>query len=71
MAKKITIDYERCKGCNVCAQYCPFKLLAINAKRINKDGYNVIDIQNIEKCTGCGICSMMCPDSVLKVKEDK
>ncbi|MDR0825669.1 MAG: 4Fe-4S dicluster domain-containing protein [Mycoplasmataceae bacterium] len=71
MAKKITIDTERCKGCTVCTNFCPQKILFINEKKINHDGYTIVDVSDINKCTGCGLCCMMCPDSVLKVKEEK
>jgi 2-oxoglutarate ferredoxin oxidoreductase subunit delta len=71
MAKKVNIDTERCKGCVVCTNFCPFKLLYINNKKINHDGYNVVDITDINKCTGCGLCTMMCPDSAIKTKEVK
>ncbi|GHU48803.1 2-oxoacid:acceptor oxidoreductase subunit delta [Bacilli bacterium] len=71
MARKVTIDFERCKGCALCTNFCPQKILFINSKKINHDGYAAIDVMDINKCTGCSLCCMMCPDSVLKVKENQ
>ena len=71
MAKKVTVDFERCKGCGVCAAYCPKKILEIDKTKINKAGYNPIHCTKIEECIGCGMCATMCPDSVLVIKEEE
>jgi 2-oxoglutarate ferredoxin oxidoreductase subunit delta len=69
--QKIKINEERCKGCAVCIQFCPLKLLSINPQKINHAGYNVVCINELDKCIGCGMCAMMCPDQALKMKENK
>jgi 2-oxoglutarate ferredoxin oxidoreductase subunit delta len=69
--KKVEINEERCKGCAVCTQFCPLKLLSISPNKINAAGYNVITVSDLNKCIGCGMCVMMCPDRVLKIKEEQ
>ena len=71
MAKKVKVDFERCKGCLVCAAFCPKKLLELDKSKINKAGYNPIMCKNLADCIGCGICCTMCPDSVWVVEEEK
>jgi len=64
--KKIIIDEQRCKGCQICVTQCRRNVLSINNK-INKLGYKYVVIENIDNCTSCGICAEMCPDVVIEV----
>lgn len=68
---KVTFDYEHCKGCLLCVQYCPQKILYQDMETLNKKGYNIIKVSEPDKCIGCAFCAMMCPDSVIKVEVDK
>ncbi|BAU24098.1 tungsten formylmethanofuran dehydrogenase [Caldimicrobium thiodismutans] len=65
---KIKILEERCKGCGLCVEFCPKKVLSLSGKR-NLQGYKVVYIANAEKCNACGICFLMCPEVVF-VEED-
>ena len=68
MAKgRISFEYEKCKGCKLCVEFCPTKILEIDKDNINLKGYNVIKITNPDKCIGCAFCGIMCPDSVITV----
>lgn len=68
MAKgKITFNYEKCKGCMLCVNFCPTKILALDKNKMNAKGYNLITITEPDKCIGCAFCAMMCPDSVITV----
>ena len=72
MAKgKVTFDYKRCKGCELCVAYCPTKILYLDKERINKKGYHLISVSDPEKCIGCSFCAMMCPDSIITVERVK
>lgn len=64
---KIYIDFERCKGCELCTAACPQKIVAIGKKSNNK-GYFVATCTDDAKCTGCSACANMCPDSVIEVE---
>lgn len=64
----IKILEERCKGCGLCIEFCPKKVLALSDKR-NLHGYKVVFWAHPDKCNHCGICFLMCPEVVF-VRED-
>jgi 2-oxoglutarate ferredoxin oxidoreductase subunit delta len=64
---RITVDVERCKGCELCATVCPKDVLRM-AEAFNARGYRpaqLIDPNN--DCTGCAICAVICPDAAIAV----
>ena len=63
---KVIFQEERCKGCGICVQTCPKKILSISDK-INNQGYTVAVLGQEDKCTGCALCAEMCPDVVIEV----
>ena len=65
---KLTIAREVCKGCGLCADVCPKKLLALSGE-INSRGYHPIAITGQEQCIGCAFCARMCPDAVITVEK--
>ncbi|MCH5287643.1 MAG: 4Fe-4S dicluster domain-containing protein [Christensenellaceae bacterium] len=65
---KLTIAREVCKGCGLCADVCPKKLLALSGE-INSRGYHPIAIAEQEQCIGCAFCARMCPDAVITVEK--
>ena len=65
---KVTIARETCKGCALCADVCPRKILALS-REINTRGYHPIEITDQEKCIGCAFCARMCPDAVITVEK--
>jgi 2-oxoglutarate ferredoxin oxidoreductase subunit delta len=62
----IIVDTERCKGCDVCVNACPFDVLAMS-KDLNAKGYNFSYMLNPESCTGCSSCGLVCPDGCIRV----
>lgn len=69
MENKITINEEKCKGCELCISVCPKGILKKNPEKINMKGYNPTFVFNIEKCIACAMCAIICPDSVIKVEK--
>lgn len=62
----VAIDEDRCKGCGLCVEACPFGVLAVSST-FNRYGYNVATMAAPEKCTGCTMCAQMCPDAAIEV----
>ena len=56
----LKIDGEECKGCGLCIEACPPKVIVLG-DRLNQYGYRTA-IYTGSGCTGCGICFMACPE---------
>ena len=67
---KVEIDFEKCKGCGLCVEYCPKNILGVS-KKSNKKGYFPAKVINEENCIGCGNCYVMCSDAAIKIMECK
>lgn len=65
---KIFVDEKICKGCSMCVNACPLKLIELSKDRINLKGYHPAVLARPEKCTGCASCAIMCPDTAIKVE---
>ena len=63
---RVSIDRERCKGCELCISVCPLHLLAITAT-LNRKGYHVAEIARTEECLGCLKCARMCPEAAIEI----
>ncbi|MFA0816084.1 MAG: ferredoxin family protein [Anaerofustis sp.] len=71
MAKGIVrFDEDNCKGCELCIEVCPQKVISISKDRINAKGYHPAYAAEPGSCTGCGNCAVMCPDSIITVERD-
>ena len=67
----IKINEEICKGCGLCAEFCPVKgLLVIDAEKVNAKGWNPAVCSDQAKCRSCAICAMMCPDAAIEVYKE-
>ncbi len=66
MAKKfeVIINKAWCKGCGLCVEICPKKVLALN-ERMKAEPVNPIS------CIGCKQCDNTCPDLAITVREDE
>lgn len=65
---KIIVDENLCKGCEMCVNACPRKIIALDKKRINLKGYHPACLIDEEKCIGCSMCATMCPDVAITVE---
>ncbi|WP_207707363.1 4Fe-4S dicluster domain-containing protein [Crassaminicella thermophila] len=52
--KKLIVKQNWCKGCGICVEFCPKKVLALKNEKV--------EIVDIENCTKCGLCEVRCPD---------
>lgn len=66
---KVTFNEDLCKGCGLCVDACPKKILAIAKDKINVKGHSPAVITDQEKCIACAFCATMCPDCVITVEK--
>jgi len=66
---KITINETLCKGCAMCVNACPKKILELAKDRINSKGYHPASMTNQEACIACAFCATMCPDCAITVEK--
>ena len=58
----IVIDKERCKGCYLCVNECPKKLLK-PGESVNELGVRTVEFNDPgHECLGCAMCARRCPD---------
>jgi 2-oxoglutarate ferredoxin oxidoreductase subunit delta len=62
----VTINKERCKGCEYCVEFCPTEALAMSTE-MNAKGYLLPKVADESKCLGCGLCEAICSDFAIFV----
>jgi len=63
-AYDIAIFTGWCKGCGICAAFCPRQCI-----EMREDGQPLVT--NADRCTGCGFCEIHCPDFAISVRVRK
>ena len=58
---KIAVDKEKCTGCSLCLNACPFGAIKV------EEGFAVIDL---DLCNYCGFCVEECPSEAITVERD-
>ena len=58
---EITVKEHLCKGCEICVEFCPQKVLKMQ-------GFVVV-VDDIEKCKVCKMCELRCPDFAIFVNK--
>ena len=66
---KLTFKTDNCKGCGLCVDACPKKLLRLASNKINKKGYSPAVMTAPDKCIACAFCATMCPDCIITVEK--
>lgn len=67
MAKKkgisnVTVYPDWCKGCGICVEFCPGKVLELS------DQGKCLVVRE-DDCISCGFCELHCPDFAIIVKD--
>jgi len=52
----------RCKGCGICVEFCPKKVLAM-------DEVEKAQVADGQSCIACRQCEMRCPDYAIFVEK--
>ena len=60
---EIYIIKDRCKGCNLCIEFCPKDVLE-ESEEFNKKGYHPPKVGEGKEnaCVNCGFCNLICPE---------
>ena len=59
--KELIVNVDWCKGCGICAAFCPRKVLEIKHEKVV--------VVNRDACIKCALCELRCPDYAIYVKE--
>ncbi|MBR3304286.1 MAG: 4Fe-4S binding protein [Christensenellaceae bacterium] len=65
---KLTIRTDSCKGCGLCVDACPKKILRLSETALNVGGYHPVEVTDESQCIGCASCAVRCPDVVIEVE---
>ncbi len=66
---KVTFLTDSCKGCGLCVNACPRKIIELDRNTINLKGHNPAHITDQSKCIACACCAVMCPDTLITVEK--
>ena len=66
---KMTVNNNTCKGCGLCVDVCPKKIIFLDKAVLNAKGYHPATVSDMEKCVGCAMCAIMCPDCAITVEK--
>ncbi len=67
MRGTISIDEDRCKGCELCTTVCTKHVIEM-AGYFTPRGYKPARLVDPKgECTGCLLCSTICPDVAITV----
>ncbi|NUU24577.1 MAG: 4Fe-4S binding protein [Streptomycetaceae bacterium] len=61
----LVIDTEACKGCELCIDACPPRVLRMTTDIVNERGYRYPQL--LPGCIACKACTAICPDFVFQV----
>lgn len=62
----IKVYRDQCKGCELCVNACPQKILGMSDE-LNNKGYFYAKMVDPGRCIGCAICAITCPDWAIEV----
>ena len=63
---KAIINKDKCKGCELCKNTCPQKVIEMS-KDINSKGYFPAVVVRGYQCIGCRLCAITCPDLAIEI----
>ncbi|MBQ8263889.1 MAG: 4Fe-4S binding protein [Oscillospiraceae bacterium] len=66
---KVLFNRDKCKGCELCVNFCPKHIISMDTGSVNAKGYHPAGIENMSECIGCSSCALMCPDCCISIYE--
>lgn len=67
---KIVIDEKLCKGCKLCIEVCPKKLIEVSSK-LNINSYYPAKFKEDGECNACTLCAIVCPEVAIEVYRER
>lgn len=68
MSFRLTIDIDRCKGCELCIGVCPRHILSMSAP-LNASGVHFPQTNPESVCLGCCQCAILCPEAAIEIEK--
>ena len=65
----VTVNEELCKGCGLCLDACPKKIMQLDPAKLNQKGYHTAHCAVQAECIGCAFCATMCPEVAITVEK--
>jgi len=65
---RMTVDPFYCKGCGLCIEACPKKIIRLSDK-FNEKGYHYSECFDQESCIACKLCYTFCPDVAITIEK--
>ena len=66
---KVTFATDLCKGCGLCVEVCPKKILRLNKEKLNAKGHYPAEMTDQDAYIACAFCATICPDCVITVEK--
>lgn len=65
---RVTFREDLCKGCGLCLEVCPKRIIQFS-RQLNLKGYYSATVpdEDLNQCIGCTFCAIMCPDVAISV----
>ena len=63
-ARRLEINTDWCKGCNICVVFCPKDVLELDSR-------GTAVAARIEDCIYCGECEIRCPDLAITIVSEQ
>jgi 2-oxoglutarate ferredoxin oxidoreductase subunit delta len=64
---RVLIDADRCKGCKLCADFCPKDCIEMTTEHLNAKGVPFAECVRPDQCIGCMSCAVICPDAAIEL----
>ncbi len=68
MPNKVCVNPDWCKGCHICVEVCPRKVLEVDANAFLR-GFHPVRVARPDGCTICRQCELLCPDLAITVED--